>query len=723
MEHILIGGAQVGGGRYRIQHTIAADRYGVWYAGEDVRHARSVRLWEYFPRDYVERDGSGTMRVCRDTDQGIVGTYRNAFGEYLGTLAQLQHAVVDRPIELVEDNATTYAVFEELEGPDLASWAADLTGPPSQAEIDRIAGALLSALGAIHDAGLWHLAIRTEAIVLCNGHAPRLTAFGGSRCSFLRATGAMEEAVYPGFSAPELYGTDANAIGPRTDLYGCAATLQAVLTGRPPPAATIRARESWLPVPIPSPGPDFRPDFLQAVATTLAPDPAQRPPSAHALSTLLLDTPLPMKQRENLEQRVTPGGRFSRSPQPDATRTSPVPPSAEAPSAQPAEAPVAYARVMVPWIWLAALAAFILSGLYFLDIPLVPRSGSPSAPEIAQPQPDPVLTEIASTTNRETLLRIAARLPVHTAAVEQRLGALGFIKVPQQSAALWLKPGAGEVFRDCPDCPELVLLPAGRFRMGSPAGEDGRTDDEDDTPGPGGTPIAAVISQPIAVGRFEVTRSEFAAFAHATGHRPDGGCYERRGVRTLNSALSWQSPGFEQDDRHPVTCVSHEDARAFLTWLSERTGQAYRLPSEAEWEYAARADESDAPFSFGQARSEICRHGNGADGTAREANPGWEAAECRDGFVHTAPVGTFLPNGAGLYDVHGNVWEWVTGCGGGAINAAAPGSDCSGNGPRVLRGGSWSDPPHRLRSAARIAGPPETRDQIAGFRVARSIAP
>jgi formylglycine-generating enzyme required for sulfatase activity len=135
-----------------------------------------------------------------------------------------------------------------------------------------------------------------------------------------------------------------------------------------------------------------------------------------------------------------------------------------------------------------------------------------------------------------------------------------------------------------------------------------------------------------------------------------------------------------------------------------------------EWEFAARAaGAAETRFSFGDDAGDLCRHGNGADLAARDVNPRWETAGCRDGFTHTAPVGTFEANGAGLHDLHGNVWEWVADC--------APHLACTDSEARVLRGGSWSDAPRRLRSAARIAAPASARDQIAGFRVARSIAP
>jgi formylglycine-generating enzyme required for sulfatase activity len=262
--------------------------------------------------------------------------------------------------------------------------------------------------------------------------------------------------------------------------------------------------------------------------------------------------------------------------------------------------------------------------------------------------------------------------------------------------------------------------------MGSPSSEPGRQDDEDDTPGPGGNPVSIAIARPFAIGKYEVTRGQFAAFVKATGYQAEAGCHTREGRRQLRPELSWRAPGFAQDDRHPATCVSWRDAVAYVNWLGTATGAEYRLPTEAEWEYAARGG-ATARYSFGDNEIDLCKYGNGADLTSRETDPDWVVAPCRDEFRFTAPVGSFLPNGFGLHDMHGNVWEWVEDCQSNSLKhlsgplGARP--SCILDTPRVLRGGSWGDPPQRLRSAARIAGPPDARDTIVGFRVARTLAP
>ena len=139
-------------------------------------------------------------------------------------------------------------------------------------------------------------------------------------------------------------------------------------------------------------------------------------------------------------------------------------------------------------------------------------------------------------------------------------------------------------FRDCPGCPEMVVVPGGSFMMGSPPGEAGRFNNE-------GPQHRVVIGRPFAVGVFEVTRGEFERFAEGTDHPSGGACWwwdEEQGRAIQRQDRNWRDPGFEQTDRHPVVCVNWEDAQSYVGWLSKKTGHAYRLLSESEWEYAAR---------------------------------------------------------------------------------------------------------------------------------------
>jgi formylglycine-generating enzyme required for sulfatase activity len=276
------------------------------------------------------------------------------------------------------------------------------------------------------------------------------------------------------------------------------------------------------------------------------------------------------------------------------------------------------------------------------------------------------------------------------------------------------RAATGQTFRDCADCPEMVTIPSGRFTMGSPDSELGRGDDE--------VQHQVTIGKPFALGKYEVTRREFAAFAAATGYEAKS-CYTWTGSeRKHDEARNWRDPGFPQTEDDPAVCVSWVDARRYIDWLSRTAGLRYRLASEAEWEYAARAGTKESRF-WGEDPNAACASANVADETAKAEFPAWAVHACADGYVYTAPVGTFPPNGFGLCDMLGNVWEWVEDCYGPYASApvdgsAAPGVGCS---PRVVRGGSWNYDPMYVRSAFRIRFDSTNRYGYVGFRVARTL--
>jgi formylglycine-generating enzyme required for sulfatase activity len=224
----------------------------------------------------------------------------------------------------------------------------------------------------------------------------------------------------------------------------------------------------------------------------------------------------------------------------------------------------------------------------------------------------------------------------------------------------------------------------------------------------------------------EVTRDQFDAFVRATGHQAGGPCwvYSREFRPVESNANDWRDPGFSQTGNHPVVCVNWNDAKAYVRWLSQKTGKDYRLPTEAEWEYAARAGNT-TPRYWGSDNAVACRNANVADATAAAAE-GLDPARnfsCTDGYVYTAPVAQFQANAFGLNDMLGNVWEWTEDCyntsydGAPSNGSAWLTGDCS---RRMLRGGSWSNLPRNVRSAGRDGGNSTGRAYFNGFRVARS---
>ena len=260
----------------------------------------------------------------------------------------------------------------------------------------------------------------------------------------------------------------------------------------------------------------------------------------------------------------------------------------------------------------------------------------------------------------------------------------------------------------------MVTIAAGTFTMGSPASEAGRYERE----GPAHT---VTITRPFAIGAYEVTRDEYSRFVRETKHGSSTeSCLVNEGHRWENRAgQDWRNLDFAQSPRHPALCISWEDATAYVSWLSARTGEDYRLPSAAEWEYAARAG-SSAPWYWGDDVDIQCRYANGAD---MATDFPWRTT-CNDGHAGTSLVGSYLANDFGLYDMIGNAWEWVQDCftwsyeGAPATEAARLDGDCSS---RVMRGASWASTPKYLRAAHRGGERATFRSDYTGFRVARAL--
>jgi formylglycine-generating enzyme len=284
---------------------------------------------------------------------------------------------------------------------------------------------------------------------------------------------------------------------------------------------------------------------------------------------------------------------------------------------------------------------------------------------------------------------------------------------------------------------EMVLIPSGEFMMGSSDAErtkfikefelkDDVFDDE--------KPQHRVrITKPIWVSAHEVTVGQFREFVDDTQYKTDaekngGSRYwdpEDGEFKGPDPSKTWRDPGFpgfKQTDDHPVTCVSWNDAQAFCKWLSTREGQNYRLLTEAEWEYACRAGTNTA-FCSGDDGDSIGQYGNIADKSFEAKYPKWRAINADDGFVFTSPVGRYRSNAFGLYDMHGNVYEWCSDYYDAGAYATSRSDDPVGpktSEYRVLRGGSWYNDSRYSRSAYRSRNPPDIRNYIVGFRLSRT---
>jgi formylglycine-generating enzyme required for sulfatase activity len=296
----------------------------------------------------------------------------------------------------------------------------------------------------------------------------------------------------------------------------------------------------------------------------------------------------------------------------------------------------------------------------------------------------------------------------------------------------------GNTFRDCPECPEMVVIPAGKFLMGSSAEETKK--DFAAVPGSQDEPMfsfwpseagnakkfmprehpqhSVSFSTHFGLGIYHVTKREFSAFIHETGYSTQPCILWTRGRAVHTSGGAWVAPGFAQTDRDPVVCVSWIDAKAYTHWLNRKLGATaltegdgpYRLPSEAEWEYAARAGTETARWW-----GDTIGYANANCNSCNNSGAGWQ----------TTPDGSFPANAFGLYDMLGNTWQWTEDCWHETyVGAPSDGSpwtsvNCA---LRAFRGGSWNSSAWILRSATRSGGEPGNATNDGGFRVMREMS-
>jgi formylglycine-generating enzyme required for sulfatase activity len=297
------------------------------------------------------------------------------------------------------------------------------------------------------------------------------------------------------------------------------------------------------------------------------------------------------------------------------------------------------------------------------------------------------------------------------------------------------------IFHDCKDCPEMVALPAGEYMMGitkEDAVKDGLPSFYDDIP------YHHVVVQAFAIARYDVTKAEYATFIKETRYSPSGGCkitiknsdgYSSSVVPSAN----WKNTGFTQTDRDPVVCVSWDDAQRYVEWLNTKVGLTiahannpkgiYRLPSEEQWEYAARAGTTTIRY-WGDSVDAQCEYANGQDMTSdkKYSTPGVAdfepPAHCSDGFVDSSPVGSFKPNAWGLYDMLGNVNQWIEE----PDDIFSPRSFMPSASKlqwrkvhRIYRGGSFNTLPWALITAIRNVAHVDMRQEDIGFRLVRDM--
>jgi len=650
---------------FEILRVLGEGGFGTVYLARDHRLNQLRAIKEYEP-DEVSVRAPGYSVQPKNTQQ-CVDTYREGLKSFINEaqlLASIDHPNIVRVYRCIEANNTAYIVMHYCEGETLETWITRQGGrKPDPYWTQHLLWQLLDGLQVIHAKGILHRDIKPSNIYLIDGYRPVLIDFGAARRVATGTDKSLTSIVTVGFSPIEQYGDGDSSDqtirqGPWTDIYALGATLYKLITGNKPPDPHLLIVNGRTLSTAKTTTTFYPPIFLRSIDKALSVKPADRFQSA-------------AEWRDALGVDDFMG----------------IPKS-----------PLAAIRKVLSSAWLRwaggiALLVAAGSGGYFWNhwqqtiVSDVPQDDEVSSPVQVDPEPEPAKQPITE-----------PQLPKQES-------------TPSTEITPVAKPVtryvAGQSFQDCEDCPELVVIPPGEFTMGSPLSVPGRQPDEG--------PLHHVsIPAPFALGKYEVTREHWRRFVKASAYETKGCDDWRDGGWKRNASLNWEHPGFSQHERDPVLCVTWEDASNYVKWLSAETGESYRLPSEAEWEYAARAGTIDANYWADDAK-DICTYANAND------------KACNDRQTNTSQVGGFLPNAFGLYDMLGNVWEWTEDCWHASYEDAPnngsawlEGGDC---GLRVLRGGSWMDAASITRFANRDKESANTGAAIHGFRVARDLPP
>jgi formylglycine-generating enzyme required for sulfatase activity/serine/threonine protein kinase len=635
---------------YLLDGIIGRGGFGITYRAIDAID-QVFAIKECFPKQFAVREGKQVLPTDAMEEEPLADCLSRFMKEaralrQLSTIGAAGEGVV-KVATFFQANGTAYIVMEYLGGGGLDTLIkANPRGLP-EPWLNDVLPRLLHALACVHDAGLLHRDIKPANILFRDDGRPVLIDFGAVREMSHGLTRTFTQIYSEGYAPIEQF--SGTRQGPYSDIYALGATFyraiggttvdsftrhQALLRGRPDPqraAVEIGAGR-------------YARQLLGMIDAALTVAPEDRPQTVGALIALMAPVADDTTVRDPRRAKLVP-----------ATTAAPLPGEAVPATANDAEptrrvtepAPTPGVKPSFRWYYVGFALIAAIFGINELNR----RYGSGGQPD-----------RVAETT---------AAPPPATAVVPR--------PAPTASASGGFPTPVGGTFRDCSNCPELVVIPAGRFLMGSAASAPGHFPDERPQ-------HDVVVGAPLAVGKYTVTFAEWDTCVAA------GGC------STRPSDEGWGR------DRHPAINVSWQDAQTYTHWLSEKTRHTYRLLTEAEWEYAARSGTVTA-YSFGATVSPTLA--NYAD-----SNLG-----------RTQPVGRYPPNSWGLYDMQGNVGQWVQDCDLGNYNNAPSDAAIAEDGPcmqMVVRGGSWFNGAAALRTAYRGGATPSTRASTIGFRLART---
>jgi len=686
---------------YKIDRVLGEGGFGITYLAHDVNLDKKVAIKEYLPTDMCQRKDDHTIapntNTMDDFESGL-----NRFIREARTLAKFEHPNVVKVSNVFEENGTAYMAMAYEKGKDLKT----LLSPRKTITEDHILSIILPILDGleyVHDSGFIHRDIKPGNIMIREDGSPVLIDFGSVHDT-KKAKENVTTLVSPGFTPHEQYVGKPELQGPWTDIYSLGATLYRCVYGINPidaitrGSALIKRESDPLQAASKLGQSKYSTCLLEAIDHAMAFDEKERPQDVLEWRDELVgecedklnDT---LNEGNNLLRSMTRSHSKNKTIKPDRTvdlkTTTVINPEKKSPLFKVAS---------IAAVALLSTIVFITNNKeeskeFVKDMPIKNTSSTQVS----------AINSITSTVNSEEDIKTEGLLPI-TDILE------GEIK---------------DKLKDGSAAPTLVIIPSGSNIIGSDENEEGHRNDE--------MPKTLItIKKSIAIGKTEVTVGEFRKFIDATGYVTSAEADVKRGCRTNQQGswdwtvgTSWAQPGYEQQDSHPVVCVSWMDAMAYVNWLSTETGKRYQLPSESTWEYATRAGTTTSRF-WGEEGA--CEYSNVSD-FSRAAMHGLDISSqnifpCEDGNTYSSTVASFKPNQFGLYDTIGNVWEWTVDCWNkdysSSNNDGAPRLDGNCNN-RVYRGGSWGNLPTLVRAAKRLTDPTHYRYYNLGFRISRTI--
>jgi len=636
--------------------------FGITYLGWDDSLDKAVAIKEYFPEDWARRIEGGVIEPLSDRYKDDFDWGKTRFLAEAKTLAKFNHPNLVKAYRYFEANGSGYIVMDYLEGEPLDS-VLKRQGTLSTKDVRFFLERVADGLDSVHQMQFLHRDIKPGNIIIsAEDNEPVLIDFGAARQTIRNKTQALTAIVTAGYGPHEQYSIEGDNQGPWTDIYALSALGYNALTGELPPEGNSRFENDGF-VPLDEDASDD-PALCRAINKGLQVLTRDRPRSAYewlsiAESTLIDDSrsttgetkPLKTRRRSKV---VKPKG--FKDPKNKAKNSKA---GARDPH-QPANGGMSPGLMRA---MMGAAAVLILGGIGWsvvqsgqLDSLFDGKMANVKAEPIAKPQ----ATRSSTARNSTTIKSEDTEKKAETFSI-------------------------GQVFRDCDSCPEMVVVPAGAFLMGSTPSDYGHQNSE-------GPQRRVTVSRKFAIGKYEITVGDWKA------------CLAGGGCAGYDPGAS--GADMSKDD-YPVSNIPHLAATYYATWLNAKTGKSYRLPSEAEWEYAARGG-----------RDSVYPWGNRED---------LDAANCKgcsnQGLVS---VGSFPPNDFGLYDMVGNIWEWTDDCKNDNYNNAPANTRARISGDctfRIIRGGSYNDPMNVLRVTNRTSlksSEPQASTHL-GFRLYRDL--